>query len=66
MLNKIYQNYPLKKISADVHTKDEFEENLKYYQILDNIIRIGNTSHIENKYMCSLLKNNDIMKDIKT
>ena len=66
MLNKICQNYPLKKISADDHTKDEFEENLKYYQILDNIIRIENTSHIENKYMCSLLKNNDIMKDIKT
>ena len=66
MLNKICQNYPLKKISADDHTKDEFEENLKYYQILHNIIRIGNVSHIENKYMCSLLKNNDIMKDIKT
>ena len=54
MLNKICQNYPLKKISADDHTKDEFEENLKYYQILDNIIRIGNTSHIENKYICAL------------
>ena len=66
MLSKICQNYPLKKIPADDHTKDEFEENFKYYQILDNIIRIGNVSHIGNKYMCSLLKNNDIMKDIKT
>ena len=66
MFNIICQNYPLNKISSNSHTKDEFEENYKYYQILDNILRIGNDSFIGNKYMCSLLKNNDIMKDIKT
>ena len=65
MFNIICHNYPLNKISPDDHTKDEFDENHKYYQILDNIIRIGNDSFIGNKYMCSLLKNNDIMKDIK-
>jgi len=65
MFNIICHNCPLNKISPDDHTKDEFEENNKYYQILDNIIRIGNDSFIGNKYMCSLLKNNDIMKDIK-
>ena len=65
MFNIICHNYPLNKISPDDHTKDEFDENHKYYQILDNIIRIGNDSFIGNKYMCSLLKNNDIMNDIK-
>ena len=65
MFNIICHNYPLNKISPDDHSKDEFDENHKYYQILDNIIRIGNDSFIGNKYMCSLLKNNDIMKDIK-
>ena len=65
MFNIICHNYPLNKISPDDHTKDEFDENHKYYQILDNIIRIGSDSFIGNKYMCSLLKNNDIMKDIK-
>ena len=66
MFSRIFQNYPLNKISPDDHTKDEFEENNRYYQILDNIIRIGNDSFIGNKYMCSLLKNNDIFKDLKT
>ena len=65
MFNIICHNYPLNKISPDDHTKDEFDENHKYYQILDNIIRIGSDSFIGNKYMCSLLKNNYIMKDIK-
>ena len=66
MFNIIYQNYPLNKIPPDDLTKDEFDENCKYYQILDNIFKIGNDSFVGSKYMCSLLKNNDIMKDIKT
>ena len=56
MFNIICHNCPLNKISPDDHTKDEFDENHKYYQILDNIIRIGNDSFIGNKYMCSYLK----------
>ena len=66
MLNIICHNCEIKKSTSDSFTKEEFEKNRKYYRILDNIIKIGNDSFIGNKYMCSLLKNIDELKDIKT
>ena len=45
--------------------KEDFKENYKYYQILNNIIDIGNKSFIENKYMSSLLKDSQFINDVK-
>jgi len=66
MLNIICHNIPFNKISSENNSKEEFEKNYKFYQIIDNIIRIGNDSFIGNKYMCILLKDIDILKDVKT
>ena len=66
MLNVICHNCPFNKISSENNSNEEFEKNYKFYQIMDNIIRIGNDSLIGNQYMCTLLKNIDILKDIKT
>ena len=66
MLNIICHNCPFNKISSEGYSNEEFEKNYKYYQIVDNIIRIGNDSLIGNQYMCTLLKDIDILKDIKT
>ena len=66
MLNVICHNCPFNKISSENNSNKEFEKNYKFYQIMDNIIRIGNDTLIGNKYMCTLLKNIDILKDIKT
>ena len=66
MLNIICHNCPFNKISSENNSNEEFEKNYKFYQIMDNIIRIGNDSLIGNQYMCTLLKNIDILKDIKT
>ena len=66
MLNIICHNCEVNKANTDGFTKEEFDKNRKYYRILDNIIKIGNDSFIGNKYMCSLLKSIDILKDIKT
>ena len=66
MLNVICHNCPFNKISSENNSNKEFEKNYKFYQIMDNIIRIGNDSLIGNQYMCTLLKNIDILKDIKT
>ena len=64
--NIICHNCPIYKVSSDDSSNKEFDENTKYFEIIDNIIKIGNESSIGNKYMCSLFKNNDIMRDIKT
>ena len=66
MLNIICLNCPFNKIATEGNSREEFEKNYKYYQIIDNIIKIGNESLIGNKYMCTLLKNIDVLKDIKT
>ena len=66
MFNIICHNCEIKKATSDGFTKEEYEKNRKYYRILDNIIKIGNDSFIGNKYMCSLLKSIDILKEIKT
>ena len=42
----------------------EFEENYKYYQIINNIINIGDKSFIENKYMSYLLKDSQFINNI--
>ena len=43
---------------------EDFKENYKYYEILDNIINIGDKSFIENKYMSSLLKDSQLFNKI--
>ena len=45
--------------------KEDFKNNYKYYQILNNIINIGDKSFIDNKYMSSILKDNQFINDIK-
>ena len=50
-------------ISFQDKNKD-FKENYKYYQILDNIINIGDKSFIENKYMSSLLKDSQFITNV--
>ena len=67
--NFIFANNLFKIISHNITKKDkalkkDFKENFKYYKILDNIINIGEKSFIENKYMCTLLKNNKFVEDI--
>ena len=59
--NFIFANNLLNMISHNcknnISYKDkseDFKENYKYYEILDNIINIGDKSFIENKYMSSL------------
>ena len=65
LFNIISQNCQRNNIIS-TDKKQEFKENYKFYQILDNIINIGEQSFIDNKYMCSLLKdNNHFINDIK-
>ena len=42
----------------------DFEENYKYFQIINNIINIGNKSFIGNKYMSYLLKDSHFINNI--
>ena len=63
LLNMIYHNCT--NIISSTDKKKDFKENYKYYQILNNIINIGDKSFIENKYMSSLLKENQFINDIK-
>jgi hypothetical protein len=65
LFNMISQNCQKNNISSTDKQQD-FKENYKYYQILDGIINIGERSFIDNKYMCSLLKDiNNLFNDIK-
>ena len=65
LFNMISHNCQKNNISS-TDKKEEFKENYKYYQILDNIINIGEQSFIDDKYMCSLLKDNEFISEIKT
>jgi len=69
--NFIFANNLFKIISHNItksnntlNKNNDFKENFKYYKILYNIINLGEKSFIENKYMCSLLKNNKFVEDI--
>ena len=64
MLNLICQNCPYNKVEKN-KSSDEFGVNYKYYQIIDKIISICNDFYFNDKYMCSLMKNNDIIKNNK-
>ena len=70
--NFIFANNLLNMISHNCknnfvveNKKEDFKENYKYYQILNNIIDIGNKSFIDNKYMSSLLKDSQFINEIK-
>ena len=70
--NFIFANNLLNMISHNcknnISYKDkneDFKENYKYYEILDNIINIGDKSFIENKFMSSLLKDSQFINNIK-
>ena len=67
--NNLFNMISHNSTKSSITSKDkngDFKENYKYYQILDNIINIGENSFIENKYMCSLLKDYYIIEDINT
>ena len=64
--NLLYMiSHNCKNIISSTDIKNDFKENYKIYQILNNIINIGDKSFIENKYMSSLLKESQFINEIK-